>query len=72
MRISRNIRRRSQNDAGDDNLISNALRYTPEDGTLTLSARKVNDQVDISVADDGEGIQPEEIPYIFDRFPPGG
>lgn len=51
-----------------DNLISNALRYTPEGGRITLRGTKVNEQVELSVADNGCGIAPEELPLIFDRF----
>lgn len=51
-----------------DNLISNALRYTPAGGSLTLSASAAEKQVEICVSDTGTGIPPEEVPYIFDRF----
>jgi len=51
-----------------DNLISNALRYTPEGGRITLSGRLVNGNVELSVQDNGCGIAPEELPLIFDRF----
>lgn len=50
------------------NLISNALRYTPENGTITLSARSSDGQIEICVADNGEGIPADELPFIFDRF----
>lgn len=49
------------------NLMENALRHTPAGGTVTL-ASKVGEQVELSVADDGEGITPEELPLIFERF----
>lgn len=51
-----------------DNLISNALRYTPAGGSITLSARLSENKVVITVQDTGEGIEPEELPHIFDRF----
>ncbi len=51
-----------------DNLISNALRYTPEGGLIALKAVKVDGQVELSVHDNGSGIDPEELPLIFDRF----
>ncbi len=50
------------------NLIGNALRYTPPQGKITLSAKQVDHSVDISVQDTGSGIDPENLPFIFDRF----
>jgi signal transduction histidine kinase len=50
------------------NLISNALRYTPAEGKIVLSAAARDGQVEIGVRDSGEGIDPDELPYIFDRF----
>ncbi|GIV63846.1 MAG: two-component sensor histidine kinase [Bellilinea sp.] len=51
-----------------DNLISNALRYTPAGGQVTLRAVREGRQVILQVADTGSGIPPEEIPHIFERF----
>jgi signal transduction histidine kinase len=50
------------------NLISNALRHTPPDGRVTLSARAADGGVIVRVADTGPGIPPEDRPYVFDRF----
>jgi len=50
------------------NLIANALQYTHKGGKVTLSAELVNNFVAINVRDTGEGIVPEHIPHIFDRF----
>lgn len=50
------------------NLVSNALRHTPPDGTVTLSARPDGDHVVLEVADTGTGIAPEDLPHVFDRF----
>src|SRR5262249_60717434 len=50
------------------NLVSNALRYTPEGGKVILGARKVQDHVHVSVEDTGEGIPPDKLPYIFERL----
>jgi signal transduction histidine kinase len=51
-----------------DNLLSNALRHTPPGGLITLSATASGERVRLAVRDTGEGIQPEELPYIFNRF----
>ena len=50
------------------NLLSNAIRYTPEDGKISVSAEQTADHVEIRVRDNGAGIEPESLPYIFDRF----
>ncbi len=50
------------------NLLVNALRYTSEGGSIQLHAELVNDRVQVEVRDSGMGIQPEELPYIFDPF----
>ncbi len=50
------------------NLLSNALRYTPEGGEITLSAQPVNNGVAITVRDTGSGIDAEILPRLFDRF----
>ena len=51
------------------NLVSNALRHAPDSGNHVLvSALSLPGEVQVSVADDGPGISPEEIPYVFDRF----
>jgi signal transduction histidine kinase len=50
------------------NLVTNALRYTPAGGTITLSARRQGDRVALSVTDTGAGIAPDVLPRIFDRF----
>ncbi|MBL8057147.1 MAG: HAMP domain-containing protein [Anaerolineales bacterium] len=50
------------------NLVTNALRYTPEGGQVTLSAGPAEGAVVLRVADTGVGIPPEDLPHIFDRF----
>lgn len=50
------------------NLTGNALQYTPEHGTVTISARQINNEMYISVRDTGIGIPAEHLPHVFDRF----
>jgi signal transduction histidine kinase len=50
------------------NLMANALRHTPSGGTISLRGERAGDGVCITVRDTGEGIPPEDLPYIFDRF----
>jgi len=50
------------------NLIDNAIRYTPEGGTITLSLFRDGDWACLEVAGIGIGIAPEHLPHIFDRF----
>jgi histidine kinase len=50
------------------NLTGNALQYTSEGGKITISAKRLNGEIQISVRDTGIGIPPEHISHIFDRF----
>ncbi|MFB0545698.1 MAG: sensor histidine kinase, partial [Anaerolineae bacterium] len=50
------------------NLINNALRYTPTGGRITLAAWPVGSLLEVSVADTGQGIAPQDLPHVFDRF----
>jgi signal transduction histidine kinase len=50
------------------NLLSNAIRHTPEQGKIVLSASRDESMVRISVRDSGVGIAPEHLPYLFERF----
>lgn len=50
------------------NLLGNALQYTPEGGTVTVSARMAGDVVEIAVRDTGVGLEPDDLTRIFQRF----
>jgi signal transduction histidine kinase len=50
------------------NLLENAIAHTGRGGSITVAAREQDDKVYISVTDTGEGIPPEELPLIFERF----
>jgi signal transduction histidine kinase len=50
------------------NLTGNALQYTPEDGKILISARRMESEIQVSIQDTGIGIPPEHLPHIFDRF----
>ncbi|HTB95909.1 MAG TPA: ATP-binding protein [Terracidiphilus sp.] len=51
-----------------DNLISNALRYTPPDGEILLAAEEIKDFVQFTVRDSGRGIEADRLTHLFDRF----
>lgn len=51
-----------------NNLMTNALRHTPEGGSIAISAVTMEDTVEVSVTDTGEGIAAQDLPHIFDRF----
>ncbi len=53
-----------------DNLLANALRYTPEDGEVLLAAEELKNTVQFTVRDTGRGIEAERLSTIFDRFNP--
>lgn len=50
------------------NLLDNALRHTPGGGHVSLTASRAGAEVVFTVADDGEGIAPEHLPHLFERF----
>lgn len=51
-----------------NNLLHNALRHTPDGGVVVVEARRTGDDVEVAVTDTGTGIDPEELPHIFDRY----
>ncbi|MFK7981628.1 MAG: ATP-binding protein, partial [Saprospiraceae bacterium] len=50
------------------NLLDNAIKFTPEGGTVSYAVKQDNKQLLIEVADSGKGINPEDLPKIFDRY----
>ena len=50
------------------NLLTNALRHTPREGSVEISASLAGDQVEVTVHDTGSGIPPDQLDRIFDRF----
>jgi signal transduction histidine kinase len=50
------------------NLLDNAVKYTPPGGRVAVEAEGREKGVTISISDNGPGIQPEHLPYLFDRF----
>jgi signal transduction histidine kinase/ActR/RegA family two-component response regulator len=50
------------------NLLSNAVKFTPNGGKIHVALERVNSHVEITVADNGRGIKPEFLNYVFDRF----
>lgn len=51
-----------------ENLIDNALRYTPENGFIYLELAEQNSGVEVSVSDTGIGLSKEDLPFIFERY----
>lgn len=51
-----------------NNLLSNALKFTPAGGSVTLFSRLTEELLSIGVSDTGSGIAPEDLPHIFDRY----
>ncbi|HEV7300092.1 MAG TPA: PAS domain S-box protein [Tepidisphaeraceae bacterium] len=50
------------------NLLTNAIKFTPRGGRVQVLLERVNSHLEISVVDTGEGISPEFLPHVFDRF----
>lgn len=50
------------------NLVDNAVKFTPRNGQISFSLRRIKDSVELRVKNTGEGIPKEDLPHIFDRF----
>ncbi len=53
------------------NILHNAIKFTPSGGEVQVRLARVSSEVEVSVSDSGEGIAPDFLPYIFDRFQQG-
>jgi CheY-like chemotaxis protein len=53
------------------NLLVNAVKFTPEEGTVEVGLEARGEEVAITVRDDGQGIDPDFLPHVFDRFRQG-
>lgn len=76
IQLRRDLKRASEPVLGDParlqqvvwNLVSNAIKFAPQDGHLDIVLSTAGSQVEITVQDDGPGIEPDFLPYMFDRF----
>ena len=50
------------------NLLGNAIKFSPEGGTITVRAERRGDELLITVVDTGPGIAADELPHVFDRY----
>jgi PAS domain S-box-containing protein len=53
------------------NLLNNAIKFTPNGGQVQVLLKRVNSNIEVSIIDTGEGIAPEFLPFVFDRFHQG-
>ena len=51
-----------------DNILNNAIKYSPDGGKITISMKTTDDQMILSISDQGLGIPKQDLPKIFDRF----
>ena len=51
-----------------DNILNNAIKYSPDGGKITVTMKTTDDQMILSISDQGLGIPKEDLPKIFDRF----
>jgi PAS domain S-box-containing protein len=50
------------------NMLSNAIKFTPRNGSIRVSLSRINSHVEITVVDSGDGIDEDFLPHVFDRF----
>ena len=50
------------------NLVANAIKFTPRGGHVQVVLQRVDSRVRLAVSDDGEGIDPADVPFLFERF----
>jgi signal transduction histidine kinase len=50
------------------NLLANALRHTPAEGQITVIAQVNDDRINLAIQDSGDGIEPQQLEHVFDRF----
>jgi CheY-like chemotaxis protein/nitrogen-specific signal transduction histidine kinase len=50
------------------NLLSNAIKFTPRGGRVDVLLQRVNSQLEITISDSGQGIKPDFLPHVFERF----
>jgi PAS domain S-box-containing protein len=50
------------------NLLSNAIKFTPKNGRIQIQLERINSHIEITISDNGPGIKPDFLPFIFQRF----
>jgi PAS domain S-box-containing protein len=50
------------------NLLSNATKFTPDGGTISIRVKRTDDRIDLAITDTGQGIETAFLPFVFDRF----
>jgi signal transduction histidine kinase len=53
------------------NLLSNAVKFTSNDGRIQILSQRIDAHIEVVISDTGIGIEPQFLPYVFDRFRQG-